>query len=256
MGLAAPLLALSNATAWGWTSPWTIGLLIFGAFVLTGWVRFERHRDDPLVDISVLASPEVLRTNVATLLLGYGVFGSFFLLPLLLQLPSNNGGLGMTATQAGLMAMPVAVTNVVVSPLIGVMSRSLGPKPAVVSGCTVGTLTMVLVALLPASTVGLLTASILWGVAFGAGMAAVSSLIIYVVEDRYTGEASAMNLIIRNVGSAVGAQVGAAVITLSRQGGHRSLRSRSPSRWPGSPAWSRVRSPCPSRLNGDSHVGK
>jgi acyl-CoA synthetase (AMP-forming)/AMP-acid ligase II len=49
-------------------------------------------------------------------------------------------------------------------------------------------------------------------------MAAVSSLIIYVVEDRYTGEASAMNLIIRNVGSAVGVQVGAAVITLSPAG--------------------------------------
>lgn len=218
LGLAAVLLALSNATIWGWTSPRVWGLTGVGIFVLATWVRYERGHSDPLVNVRILVGPAVLRTNLATFFLGYGVFGSFFLLPLLLQLPSDSGGLQLSATQAGFMTMPVALVNLAFSPVVATTDRLFGPKPAVVFGCAMAVITMAIVALLPASIPGILVASVVWGIAFSTAMAAVSNLIVHVVDKESTGEAVAVNMIIRNIGSAAGAQVGATLITVFAMG--------------------------------------
>ena len=46
-------------------------------------------------------------TNIATLLVGFGMFGSFLLIPQLAELPESTGyGFGLDATGAGLLMLP------------------------------------------------------------------------------------------------------------------------------------------------------
>ena len=46
-------------------------------------------------------------TNIATLLVGFGMFGSFILIPQLAEAPTSTGyGFGLDATGAGLLMLP------------------------------------------------------------------------------------------------------------------------------------------------------
>src|SRR5215213_2558480 len=91
VGLVLPLLAISRANDWGWGSTRTIVLIAAGLVVLAVWVAVERRTEQPLADISTLIKPPVLLTNVATLFVGFGMFGSFLLIPQLAEAPEATG---------------------------------------------------------------------------------------------------------------------------------------------------------------------
>ena len=77
-------------------------LIAAGLVVLAIWVGVERRTEQPLADIPTLIKPPVLMTNIATLLVGFGMFGSFLLIPQLAELPEWTGfGFGLDATGAG-----------------------------------------------------------------------------------------------------------------------------------------------------------
>src|SRR5271154_6362966 len=71
------LLPLSEAAVWGWGAPRTIGLLAVAAVLLAVFVLIERRVASPLVDIAVNAKPALLRTNIASLCVGFALFASF-----------------------------------------------------------------------------------------------------------------------------------------------------------------------------------
>ena len=89
VGLALPLYGIAQANNWGWGSTKTLGLIVAGLVVLAGWVELERRTKEPLADIPTLARPPVLMTNIATLLTGFGMFGSFILIPQLAEAPTT-----------------------------------------------------------------------------------------------------------------------------------------------------------------------
>ena len=91
VGLVLPLIAISRANDWGWGSARTLGLIAAGLAVLAIWVAVERRTEQPLADIPTLLKPPVLMTNIATLLVGFGMFGSFLLIPQLAEAPDVDG---------------------------------------------------------------------------------------------------------------------------------------------------------------------
>ena len=59
-------------------------------------------------------------TNLATLFVGFGMFGSFLLIPQLAEAPESTGyGFGLDATGAGLLMLPGALVMLVAGPLSG-----------------------------------------------------------------------------------------------------------------------------------------
>src|SRR3954451_5346915 len=76
VGLTLPLLAVSDAGSAGWGSVRTIGLIAAGVVVLSLWVVLQRRTPEPLADITALRHAPVLMTNITTLLVGFGMFGS------------------------------------------------------------------------------------------------------------------------------------------------------------------------------------
>ncbi|WP_205699388.1 MFS transporter [Conexibacter sp. SYSU D00693] len=214
LGLVLPLIGISEANRWGWGDPGTLALIVAGAVVLAGWVALQRRTAEPLADLDALASRPVLLTNVTTLLVGFGMFGSFVLIPQLVSTPESSGyGFGLDATGAGLLMLPGSLLMLVTGPLSGVLATRAGPKvPLALGGitCAVG---LTLLALSHGSRLEVL----LWGAVNSAGIglafAAMPNLIIEAVPQAQTGEATGFNALVRSVGASLGSQVAAAVLT-------------------------------------------
>src|SRR3954463_5328826 len=150
LGLTAPLLAIARANDWGWGDPRTLGLFAIGAVILAGWVVLQRHTEEPLVDIETLSRPPVLMPNIATLLVGFGMFGSFILIPQLAETPASAGyGFGLTATGAGLLMLPGALVMLVAGPLSGVLGTRYGSRLPLAAGAAITSFGLLMMALAP-----------------------------------------------------------------------------------------------------------
>jgi MFS family permease len=116
--LVALLVAVSEAPTWGWGSAKTIGLLVLAAVLAAVWVWAETRSDHPLVDMRMMRLPGVWTTNLAALLLGFGMYSAFVLIPQLVQTPTSTGyGFGASVTQAGLYLIPATIGMLVFSPI-------------------------------------------------------------------------------------------------------------------------------------------
>jgi EmrB/QacA subfamily drug resistance transporter len=213
VGLSAVLIAISRANEWGWTSDRTLGLVAAGLAVLAGFVAFERRHPAPLVNMRTLSRPPVLITNVATVLVGFGIFGTFILIPQIAELPTGGDvGLGLDATQAGLLMAPGGLMMLVVAPLAGRIGERVGSKLPLAAGAIIAAAGLAGMGAWHDSA-GLI---VLWGAVLNTGVglafAALPNLVIAAVEPHETGEATGVNTIARNVGASLGGQVAASIV--------------------------------------------
>lgn len=213
LGLVMPLLAISQASSSGWLSPRSIGLTLLGGVILVAFVALERRTAEPLVHIATLTRRTVLTTDVATFLVGFGLFGSFVLIPQLAQLPERTGyGFGFDAFSAGLLLAPAALMNLFLSPLSGRMGGRHGARVPLAIGCATAAVALLTLAVLHSSPVLVLIWSTLLGVGIGFAFSAMPNLIIEAVDASETGEATGVNTIARNAGAALGAAVGGSLL--------------------------------------------
>ncbi|RSO06216.1 MFS transporter, partial [Streptomyces sp. WAC 06725] len=87
VGLVCLLLGVSKGADWGWGSGTTLGLLGASVVVLLAWGWWELRTREPLVDLRVTARPQVLMTNIASILVGFSMYAQSLVVPQLLQLP-------------------------------------------------------------------------------------------------------------------------------------------------------------------------
>jgi EmrB/QacA subfamily drug resistance transporter len=216
VGLVLPLIAISRAHQVGWGSSQTLLLIGAGLAVLAVWVVLERRTNEPLADIEALTRPPVLITNVATLLVGFGMFGSFVLIPTLAEAPTSTGyGLGLDATRAGVLLMPGAFAMLVFGPLSGIVGTRYGNKVPLAIGGFLTALGLALLAASHASQLEIITFSLVMSAGIGLAFAAMPNLIIEAVPAQQTGEATGFNALVRSVGSSLGSQVSATVLASS-----------------------------------------
>ncbi len=129
VGLTGLLLYVSRGADWGWGSPVSLGTLVVGLVALTAWGFYQMRREDPLVDLRVAARPAVLFANLAGFGMGFAMFASNVTFPQLLELPTDTGvGLGLSMFEAALCIMPAGLIMMVISPLSGLLERSVGPR--------------------------------------------------------------------------------------------------------------------------------
>lgn len=220
--LVCLLLALTEASRWGWGSSRIVALFAASAALLALWVRVERRSAAPMVDVRVLARGPVLVTNVTTFVLGFALFGVWFLVPQLVQAPHGvpaadvsllGYGLGASVTQSGLYVISCSLAVVTLSPLAGLATRRWGPRPVLVAGMAV--LAVAAEALALWHDTGWQVVCAMFGLGAGIGLASapLPTLIIGAVGATETGVATGINILMRLVGGVVGAQVGAVLLT-------------------------------------------
>ena len=143
-------------------------------------------------------------TNLATLFVGFGMFGSFLLIPQLAEAPVSTGfGFGLGATGAGLLMLPGSLAMLFIGPGRRVARRpARQPDPArhrrrrLTSAGLLG-----LVARCTAPQAEVVVGSLLLSIGVGFAFAAMPNLIVEAVPLAQTGEATGFNTLLRNVGA-------------------------------------------------------
>ena len=211
--LVSLLVGVSEANSWGWGSP-PILALFAGAVVLgAAWVAFERRQAEPLVDIAMMRERAVATTNLTALLVGFGMFGSFILIPQLVQTPQASGfGFGATVTQAGVFMAPSALMMLFAGPLAGWLGSRYGSRLPLLIGTAVGSASFVLLLLTYDSRLGIYFASAALGLGIGFAFASMANLVVEAVHPSRTGVATGMNTIMRTIGGSLGGQIAASIV--------------------------------------------
>jgi MFS family permease len=220
VGLAMPLIAISRANAWGWGSAQTLALIAAGLVVLAIWVAVERRTEQPLADIPTMIKPPVLMTNIATLLVGFGMFGSFLLIPQLAELPTDTGfGFGLDATGAGLLLLPGSLMMLFTGPISGALGTRFGSKLPLAGGAAITSLGLFGLAFDHGSELSVVIWAFVMSTGIGLSFAAMANLIVEAVPPVQTGEATGFNALTRSVGASIGSQVTAAILAGSAVAG-------------------------------------
>lgn len=214
VSLVAILLAVSEGQTWGWGDVKTVGLLVLGAVTLVAFVLVELRVAEPLIDVRLFAVRGVWTAHVVALVFGFAMFGTFVLVPTLLQLPAATGyGFGKDVTQAGLFLLPTVVMMVIAGPVAGILVRRVGPKPPMLLGGIAIVAAFAVPAVSHAHIAAVVVSGVLTGIGIGLALAACSNAIIESVPAGQTGEAISANTVVRTIGSSVGTAVIAALIT-------------------------------------------
>jgi EmrB/QacA subfamily drug resistance transporter len=221
-GLVALLLALTEGERWGWGSGRILTLGVVAVALLVGWGWVETRVSVPMVDMRMLARRPILFTNLAALIAGFAMFGSFVLVPAYVETPTNlpaslaglaDYGFGATATEAGLILLPSSLVMLVAGPAAGLLGRRFGSKWPLASGMVLVAAGSALLALFHDEPWQVAVAMIVLGTGVAFAFAAMAALITESVRPTETGVATGMNTVMRTDGSVVGGQVGAALLT-------------------------------------------
>ncbi|AIY49490.2 MFS transporter [Mycolicibacterium fortuitum] len=217
-GLSAVLLAITQGNTWGWSHPGTLGFLLGGIVVLTGWWYWERRAADPLVSTTMLARRPILLTNLATILVGMGLYFAFLGLTQFVQMSRESAGYGFGAgvLQASVyFLLPGALTGFVVALVSGRYIDRYGARRVLVVAAVAGITGFVLLAVAHDRPWQVVLAGVLANAYISLGYGALPALVVSEVEASETGIATSMNAIARTIGSSVAAAVVAVLL------GHR-----------------------------------
>ncbi len=205
------VFGLVRAQSLGWTSTTILGSIIGGVVLIAGFVAWEIRAAEPMLPMSFFAKRSFAVTNVASLSMYFGMFGSIFFLSQYLQNVLHN-----TPLEAGLKLLVWTGATMVVAPLAGVFSERLGSRPFMAAGLTLQAAALGWMAL-TISTHQHYSEMIGPFIMAGAGMALVfapsANAVLSSVRTEQAGQASGANNAIREVGGVLGVAVLASVFT-------------------------------------------
>lgn len=227
-GLLSLLIALTEGNGWGWGSARIVGLFVASAVLLAAWGTVELRVPEPMVDMRMLARRPVLFSNLTGLIAGFGMFGSFVLIPNFVEMPRGlpaelaelvDYGFGASTSTTGLYLLPGAATGFLSGPLAGVLGRRYGSKWPLALGMALASVGLTMLALWHDEPWQVVLGMIVLGAGVPFTFAAMAKIIVDSVRPTETGVATGMNTVMRTLGGVIGGQVGAAILTADTIGG-------------------------------------
>jgi EmrB/QacA subfamily drug resistance transporter len=132
VALGALTLGITQADAWGWTSPSTLAAFVVSAVALAATVQSSRHHRSPVLDADLLRIRTFTVSNLVMLLGGLGLYA--YLLNHILWLHYI---WGYSLLKAGLAVVPGAVVAALVALPAERLAERVGTRPVVVAGALV-----------------------------------------------------------------------------------------------------------------------
>lgn len=214
--LVAVLLVVSQGRTWGWGSVATLATVAGAIAAAVAFVLVELRVAAPVVDLRLMRRRSVAATNLATLVVGIGMFAAVTLIPQFAQVPPAVGyGFGATAAGTGLLIAPIGVIMVIAAPLGARLTERVGGRTTFQVGAFLAVAALLALAVAHDAAWQLAAAGAVLGLAYGLAFAALGTLVVGAVRPEETGAATGINTILRTVGGAIGAQVAAVIITPS-----------------------------------------
>jgi EmrB/QacA subfamily drug resistance transporter len=203
-GFSALVYAVIEAPGEGWTSGIVLGLLAVSALLLAAFLWWERHTDEPMLDLDFFRKPGFSIGTLAVSVAFFALLGGIFALTQYLQFAH-----GYSAIEAGAIMSPVALGLVMGAGSSSRAVKRLGTARVVSTGL-VGIATMLALTLLweANTSTGWLLAWF-FGLALSMGwvMAPATDAVVGAVPAERSGVASAMNTVARMVSGALGVAV-------------------------------------------------
>lgn len=217
--LVALLLAISQGSVWGWGSAATIGMFVAAAVFAIFWVIVERRVSDPIVNIDMLIDPRTVGATLASLFLGFGLFGAFVLIPNLVQTPTTTGyGFGATVLGAALFLMPTTILMLGISLASGRLIRRFSASAVVACGSLFTAVALVFVALFHNNPISVYIGTTILGIGIGLAFAALGIMAVEHVRPEQTASASGINSLARLIGGSIASPTVSAVLVASTSG--------------------------------------
>src|SRR5215467_6790170 len=204
LGLLGIVLGVVRGNDHGWTSMTVLPPMVIGALLVAAFLVWETRAPEPMLPLRLFRSRGFTVTNVASMLMFFGMFGSIFLLAQFLQVVQ-----GYSPLEAGIRTLPWTAMPVLVAPIAGSLSDRIGGRPLLVIGLA-----------LQAIGLGWLAAVVVSGVGMSLFFAPVANVVLGSVRREEEGIASGANNAIRELGGVFGVAVLGAVF--SARGGYTS----------------------------------
>lgn len=131
VGIGCLQYVLERGETEDWFSSSVIRICSIIAFLgLVGFIIYELNIKQPAVNLKILGNRNLAFTTIFTFVVGFGLFTSVFVFPVLAQRV-----LGYTAYETGLTLLAPTLITVIMMPIIGkLMSKGVSPIPFVVMG--------------------------------------------------------------------------------------------------------------------------
>ena len=126
------LYGLANGQRFGWQSDKIIGFLLTSAVAGIAFVSWENYTENPMLDLAIFKVPQFTAAALVTSVLGIGLFGTTYLIPLFLQTV-----MGVTPTSAGLLLMPAGLAMAATNPISGYLSDKSSPRLMIIMGLSI-----------------------------------------------------------------------------------------------------------------------
>ncbi|WP_442290507.1 MDR family MFS transporter [Terrabacter sp. 2RAF25] len=200
-----------GGTTLAWGSPAIIGMYAAGVVALGAFIAIERKAVEPVLPLRLFKSPLFTLSNIAAFMVSVMMFGAMIYLPVYAQ-----GVLGASATNSGLILMPMSVAMIGLSIVSGlVITRTGRYKLQTIAGILImGVGFWLLTQLHYGSSQTELTLSmIVFGVGLGMALQVFTLIIQNSAQRKDLGVATASTQFFRNVGSTVGTAVFGTIMT-------------------------------------------
>jgi predicted MFS family arabinose efflux permease len=205
------VFGLIRAQTIGWTSIEVLISLVLGSTLLSAFVVHELRTDDPMLPMEFFRRRSFTVTNVVSLSMYFGMFGSIFFMSQYLQ-----NVLGNSPLQAGVKLLVWTGATMLVSPAAGFFAERYGSRAFMVAGLSLQAICLGWLASL-ASTDQSYATMVGPFILGGAGMALVfapaANAVLSSVHTHQTGQASGATNAIRELGGVLGIAVLATVFT-------------------------------------------
>jgi EmrB/QacA subfamily drug resistance transporter len=218
LGLFGIVLGVVRGNDHGWTSLTVLPAMVVGGLLVAAFVAWELRAPEPMLPLHMFRSRAFTMTNVASLLMFLGMFGSIFLLAQFLQVVQHYSPL-----QAGLRTLPWTGMPVLVAPVAGALSDRIGGRALLVTGLALQAIGLGWLSAVSSPTVAyptLVPAFIVAGVGMSLFFAPVANVVLASVRRDQEGIASGANNAIRELGGVFGIAILGAVF--SAHGGYAS----------------------------------
>lgn len=193
------------------TSPVSLGLLIFAVTMAALFIIAERRAAEPVLPLHLFGNRVYVVGTVVLFVTGLAMYGVISFVPLFVQ-----GVLGTTATRSGSATMPMMLTMVATSALVGqLVSRTGRYKAVALAGSVCMAAGMFLLSRMDAAVSATIVGRnmALVGLGLGMSMPTLSVAIQNAVPYRLLGVASASTQFFRQMGGMIGVAIlGAALV--------------------------------------------
>jgi DHA2 family multidrug resistance protein len=215
VGMGALQIMLDKGQELDWFSSMEIrSLAAVAAAMLAAFVMRELIADEPVVNLRVLKNTTYSAGVFLMTMLGFVLFGSLILIPILLQTL-----LGYPSLQAGMAMAPRGIGSFFANPIIGLLVGRVGPRKLLALGIISGSITLYWLGMinLNAGYWDFFWPQLIQGVGLALLFVPLTTITMDSIPKEEMGNATSVFNLMRNLGGSIGIATSATILDRSIQ---------------------------------------